>query len=225
MDIGIVVDTVTEVDDDKYKLETTNTLHAAVGKTLTDADDNEYAIVEVENDSYIIVTSDTTPVSGTFTRVRPVYVKGTPRAVSTERSRAMIASQERQYPLLWYLEFLNERIEMSALKALDTQPSLRLFFLDETNRKDWTTQDHHDYVIQPMANFARKFLDELSNNDHVGNPSQFEWNVKMIRHAQFGINTVNYKSTDQFNHMAGSLSEYVSGVEVRIELPLLNNYC
>lgn len=218
MDYSIEVTGVSAVSGN-YVLATKETLHATEGRTIKDASNNTFLIKSVVNNESITVlpSGATTPFAGTFTLPKMYFKPGTPVAVNNETSIEQ-ELQQTVWPLAWMLEIMQIQYDYDPESTVDCVPNLTIYFLHQAEYEDWTTLQHKEKIIKPMSNIAHRFISECIKSKYFDYP---EGRVEFIEHAKFGLNFTNPKTNDRYSHMKNIVNDKVSGVQVRMKIPIL----
>lgn len=144
---------------------TCNTKWSRKGKTLTGYDINgnllTKKITNVINNE-LITLEDSLIVGDTLVLNEPFDITGTKIATNLEWTKASPFAIEKT-PLVWLLDSFDELVyglESSMERTVD----MKVFFLDETDIKNYYTADHKREVIQPMMNLKDEFLKEIKKN-------------------------------------------------------------
>lgn len=135
------------------------------GKTLTGYDINgnllTKKITNVVNNEYITL-EDGLIVSNTLVLNAPFDITGTKIATNLEWTKASTFAIDKT-PIVWLLDSFDELVyglESSMERTVD----MKVFFLDETDIKNYYTADHKREVIQPMMNLKDEFLEIIKKN-------------------------------------------------------------
>ena len=91
---------------------------------------------------------------------------------------------------------------------------LRIFFLDETNIRDFYTEDHRREVVYPMMRLAQSFIDIIQKDRRF---QRFE-NHEIISFSRFGVE-------QETGVIQNILDANLSGVELRFPLTMYKNNC
>jgi hypothetical protein len=118
-------------------------------------------ITNVSNDEFIEL-EDMLIVDDTLTIDSPFNITGTKIATNLEWTKASNFAIDKT-PLVWLLDTFEEQ-EYGAESSIERIIDLKVFFLDETDIKNFYTSDHKREVIQPMMNLKDKFLKEIKKN-------------------------------------------------------------
>jgi hypothetical protein len=192
-----------------------DTKWARVGKIIADDLGNEYQITEVNtNESLAVVqlSGPATALDGLTFLNAPYYQGGTKLAANREWTIST-TDLTAKTPLIWLLEIIRlQKFGRSDVREFDTD--LRLFFLDETNVKDFYTEDHRREVVKPMTFLAESFLDVVRQN------RQFQTidNYTLVTFSRFGV------ETDQ-GVLENILDANLSGVELQFTLTKYKENC
>jgi hypothetical protein len=142
----------------------------------------------------------------------PFYFHGTPIATGNEIQR--ILETANKLPMIYLLEIITDEFDRDPESSIERTSTVSLFFLDEANFADWDTDQHYSEAIIPMMNYAISFIDYLDESSNIG----VLGNVSLTYHAKFGLNI-----RTNSGHIQNLFPENLSGVQVRITLPILKN--
>lgn len=192
-----------------------NTKWMRVGKKVTDINDNMYTITEVVEDEYIVVKPllvSNPPLDGQIFIPSPFYISGTKMATNREWTLSTNNMSEKT-PLTWLLELI--RITKRGREsAIDFESEIRLFFLDETDIRNYYTADHRDNVVYPMEKLAEAFIDVVGSDRSFQTIEDFE----LITFSRFGVES----DRGMFENI---LDANLSGVELRFNLVKYKQNC
>lgn len=118
-------------------------------------------ITNVSNDEFIEL-EDMLIVDDTLTIDSPFNITGTKIATNLEWTKASNFAIDKT-PLVWLLDTFDEQ-EYGAESSIERIIDLKVFFLDETDIKNFYTSDHKREVIQPMMNLKDEFLKVIKKN-------------------------------------------------------------
>jgi hypothetical protein len=92
-----------------------------------------------------------------------------------------------------------------------------------SNFEDWDVSQHYSLAIQPMDNFLGDFIANLRNNNSIGEFDRYE----TINRANFGvyISKPSKRSGKYEDNITKLIDENVSGVELKIDLPIKKDAC
>ena len=142
---------------------TCNTKWARAGKTL-ELQDGQVSfnniIEEVSTNNYIKVKGNIS-----FTRAfvnLPFNITGTKLATNLEWTKASSFAIDKT-PIIWLLDNFDET-EYGRESSLERSVECKIFFLDETDIKNYYTDDHKVQVIQPMMALKDEFLSVIAKN-------------------------------------------------------------
>jgi len=182
---------------------------ARIGKTVTDSLGNTYLIDEVITNESLTVTQTSAPplvdLDGVTFLPPPFWQSGTKLAANMEWTKAVLSVIEKT-PLIWLLEVLREK-PFGRGDVREFEIDLRLFFLDETNVKDFYTEDHRREVVTPMRALAEAFLDVVRNDRQFKTLEDYT----ITSFSRFGV------ETDK-GVIANILDANLAGVELQFTL-------
>lgn len=186
-----------------------------VGKIVTDSSDNKFRISEILVDEYVVgkpLDESSPALDGLITIPEPFFISGTKIATNREWTLSTNKMSEKT-PLSWLLEMI--RLSKKGREsAIDFETELRLFFLDETDVRNYYTSDHRENVVQPMSRLAKAFLDSVSQNRSFQTIEEFE----LITFSRFGVEA----DEGMFENI---LDANLSGVELRVNLVKFKENC
>jgi hypothetical protein len=186
------------------ELHVCKTLHARIG-SMIEVDGVVYEVTGVKNNDVIIIKGlPANPKLITLTS--PYYLHGTTLAVNTELDKL---DKDIKFPFIYCFEAIRERYYNEADSLIDRDADIRLFFLDNANFADWTTEEHYRNTIDGMRNLQQELIKKLNNHKSVGLFSDYE----VINHVKFGVYTERGHERKIFN-------DNTSGVEILLTLPL-----
>ena len=116
-------------------------------------------------------------------------------------------------PIIWLLETIQET-RFGRGDSREVEYQLRLFFLDETNVKDFYTEDHRDQVVLPMQELAKEFIRTANRDRRFKTVDQYT----MKTFSRFGVERDN----GVFQNI---LDANLSGVEVTMSLVKYKDGC
>jgi hypothetical protein len=140
------------------------------------------------------------------------YYHGTVIATKEELDRKELSSDK--FPMAFLLEVLEDDFNNRDDSRVDRNSNFRLFFLSETDENNWNTEEHYEFSIKPMRSLLYKFINHLNGSNLIGEIDSY----KAINHAKFGV----YLSS-KGGHTQRIFNDKLSGVELRIDLPILKS--
>jgi hypothetical protein len=202
------------------QFDTCKTHHVTIGNYIL-INGVKYKVKDFEINSWIAVSG---VVPNPFDRYRilpPNFFNGTPMQV--QNVLANIRDWRNKLPMVYLLEIIREQRFNSRTNKLDRISDLRIFFLMSSNFQDWDISQHYDLAIEPMDNFVNDFILALRNNGRVGEFDDYE----TINRANFGvyISKPEKRSGKYEDNITKLIDENVSGVELKIDLPIQKDPC
>lgn len=195
------------------------------------SDDGTNTTIIVENPFHarkqVIITIDTVPleiisvsgndivVPGQLTPLvailaTPFYINGTPIAANTELNN--IKKNKNKTPMIYLHEIISTEYFNNPLARIDKIPHLRIFFLDESKKGDWKTEQHYSKVIVRMRRVFNLFIEQLNLNQCTF--GEFDNYVDVI-HNNWG------EWKEHQGHIKTIFDKDLSGIELIINLPIL----
>lgn len=183
--------------------------------TLEEVTINEvvFPVASVVNDVSITVTSATVPDNTIITIPNPFFYSGT-----IIQSNNEISNSSKDVSARTPMAYLYRDIEDTFLPAdsvIERETPIRLFFLNEENFEDFTSEVNSETVLEPMRQMAYYFVDEiLKKNKQIG---KIDENYNIRDYSKFGVDNISGYTQNIFN-------DQYSGVELSITLPILVDY-
>jgi len=188
---------------------------ARKGKILTDEDAFTYSVVSIIYDESIEGLNLFDPLvkmNGNIFLPAPFYIHGTRYATNAEWLKTD-SDLRRKTPIIWLLETTNEtRFGKGDSRLFESD--LRIFFLDETNVKDFLSDDHRREVVYPMQKLAEEFISVIDGDRSF---KRLE-NYRIKSFSRFGVE-------DQSGVFQNILDANLSGVELSLTLTKYRKNC
>ena len=122
-----------------------------INKKITNVVNNEW--IELE-DNFIVFKK--------LILNAPFDITGTKIATNLEWTKVSNFAVDKT-PLTWLLDTFDEQ-EFGRESSIERIVDFKVFFLDETDIKNYYTADHKKEVIQPMMNLKTEFLEVIKKN-------------------------------------------------------------
>jgi hypothetical protein len=193
---------------DTVTLYVENTLFARQGTMINFDGIADWPIDSVNHsDNSIVVLTNNAPATVSLTP--PAFVHGTPYSINQQLDK------EVSYPFVYLLEVIRERIpEVDSRFA--TIPTLRLFFLDEANFRDWDSEELYSLAVTPQRIWCDYVLAKIRTSFRTfGSPA----NIEITSFSKFG------QYTDSKGAVNSLFNKTLSGVELRMDLPFVADKC
>lgn len=185
------------------------------GKKVTDSDGNEYVVMDFATDEWIVanpMNSSAPPLEGIITIGVPYFITGTP--MSANREWTIVTNDvTAKTPIVWYLDFIRFK-QFGRESTIEFESELRIFFLDETDVRNYYTKDHRDNVVRPMTELVNGFIESVHGNRIFKRIDDFE----ILTFSRFGVE----KENGMFQSI---LDADLSGVELRLTLVKYKENC
>jgi hypothetical protein len=174
----------------------------------------QYLVTDITNNESITIEAGAAPLVGDIVEIAaPNYFHGTRPATNEEL--AEIEDVSDKMPMVYLFEVISESFSNDEEERIERESTLRLFFLGGANFDNWYTDDHYKYAIVPMRNLVFQFINAVNADQCTF--ADFD-NYTLINHAKFGVFTDNNGHTNRF------FNEDLSGVEMRVTLPVFKDF-
>lgn len=203
-----------EYDPDTTTTKICKTKWLRVGKNVVTDQPMGYTISQVTLDeSAVGIPFDSEfNMEGLIYLPMPVYIHGTKLATNLEWTKKANNVLDKT-PIIWLLETTRELIYGRG-DSRERTMDLRMFFLDETNIKDFKTSDHRAQVVLPMQQLVLEFIETIGRNKNFAKVDQYE----IITFSRFGVERDN-------GFFQNILDANLSGVELRLTLTKYKENC
>lgn len=215
IDNTVKVLTVTNVAT-TFTVTLCNNKWVRVGQYLTDADNKQWRITEISEAGVITCTKPTGANDivkrDILTIKEPVPLYGTNKTANADYIKLSNDSRLK-LPLVWIVENVTEE-EYGLMQSLERRSDIRVYFLDDNNPKQYATLDYRRNVVTPMLGLKDSFIDAVKGNRLFDTLDS--WRIRPI--TRLG-------NEDEKGVFENILSENLSGVELRITLPIFKLNC
>lgn len=162
-----------------------NTKWAQIGRFVRDSEDREFKITEVEQNVWIKAEpiGHAENLTGVIQLPQPLLLIGTKTVTNWEWTKKS-SNLRAKLPLIWLLETYRY-IEFGKGDSRDYEADVRVFFLDETNPKGFTSDDSRKKVVHPVSRLADNFIACVNANTHFKRVVQ----ATKKDYSKFGIET------------------------------------
>lgn len=140
------------------------------------------------------------------------YYHGSPLAISN--NLAKIKDGASKYPCIVLFDEFEEKGETDPTSLFNRTATVNLFFMDVC-RKEWTIEEHIENCISPMALIVDQFLSLLDISKYFGRVESY---IRVNRSA-WGL----YIQSE--NNKKSVFPDLLSGVELRVTLPIKKQFC
>ena len=185
------------------------------GKKVTNSSGNVYLVNDFSIDEWIIATPlnpSSPPLEGIISIAVPYFITGT--KLSANREWTIVTNDvTAKTPIVWYLDFIKFN-QYGRESTIEFESELRIFFLDETDVRNYYTKDHRDNVVRPMTELVNGFIESVHGNRVFKRIDDFE----ILTFSRFGVE----KENGMFQSI---LDADLSGVELRLTLVKYKENC
>lgn len=196
-------------------LEFCKTKWGRKGKLIEDQSANVFQITAINYDEDMTAVSIPTGTSfseGEYLLPEPFFISGTKLATNREWTIAD-SNLMRKTPIVWLLETIDET-RFGRGDSREFEASLRMFFLDETDIKNYYTEDHRREVVLPMQKLVAEFIEAVNSDVRFKAVEDY----RMRTFSRFGVENEN----GMFQNV---LDANLSGVELTISLTKFKTNC
>jgi len=102
------------------------------------------------------------PIPTTLTLLPPNYIHGTLKMAGNEVDGE--TDKTKLCPFVYLFEIITDRKNTDEESMIDREVDLRLFFLNSVNTKDWLTNEHYEYFVNPMQQMVDLFIYNIKNS-------------------------------------------------------------
>lgn len=201
-------DVISFSDDGQNTILTVEkTYHARRGMNIN-IDGTDYEIISVVNNESIEVSGIiANPIQ--YTVPNPFYFHGTP--ILTNVNHITGAMDKDKVPMIYLYEILREK-DLNIDSRIVRESDLRLFFLDNANFSEWTTDDHYSKRLLGLNNLVDEFISSARNYQCCF--YLYETEFTRINHVNWGVFKTNS------GHEKRIFDDDLTGVELSFTLPL-----
>lgn len=215
IDISINVRYIVSVNlgDESIVLRVEDIKYARVGKKAYE-DGNTYTITEVDdkNVTLKLLSGTFNDSIQTFDLEEPLFMYGSVIMVNGEISR--IRNTHKKTPLIYLAEYPNVNYNDAVLDRIEYEVNTRLFFLDEANFDDWTTDEYTPLVVRPMKALKDLFVDVVNRNSQTVQ-------YKFDRGSERQVN--KFANFDRNGNIKKLFNDDLSGLEFDFPLKVVKN--
>ena len=223
IDLSIKVKSVTNPSTGIYVLVTSCGIKWATKGFSVTIDGNNYSIQDIDSDAKTITVKGSVALSGSFSfdLFSPQFYHGTVVSVDNDINDRISKGLKvwTKLPMIFLHESVDESYNYQPTEAILKNSDVDLYFMSMYDPKDWPTNDHYKYAIEPM----RRLIDEFNKSMELGRVVSYK-NIDKFRvndYARWGarISATGYekKPFEGFS---------LSGCKVSTTLPILRkNIC
>jgi len=213
----IIITDINPDGDGNYVITTCNTYYVTP-KSIIEIAGVKYKVESVEQNESITVSkvldSDPDPSGTSIELGAPFYIHGS--IISTKNELDNITDWGIKYPMIYLYEIYRERFVTDQTSAVGYRPRVRLFFMDQTNPRDYTNATQYENVLRPMRSLVFEFLKVLENSRKE--LAKLETDYELVPWVNFG------RFEAERGNVRKLFSDDISGYELSIELPIRREY-
>jgi hypothetical protein len=200
--------------DNTIDLQVNKTLWLTISNRPIVIDNVEYKIKSIINNALIKLEPNLTPVTATeFQAYDFYYFHGTLTEVNIELNQ--IADSFLKFPMLYLVEVLEEENNTNDIEVVQRRVNARLLFATETDYVNNNTAGLYSTGIYPVRNFVNEFIYACENSPYINDLPDTYRSIPLTRIARYDAN----------GHVSKLVNSQLTGIELRIELPLTDCDC
>ncbi len=216
----IIVDEITDLTNNVYRLDTCNTLWVTKGYTVT-IDAIDYRVTDIVPNESITITGTTLPTASSFLAEPFYFVHGTLRSTKNDQNNKNKFYDK--YPILWLHDIHDERFDRNPENIVGRFSDCTFYALITSDNDKWQTTEHDKYAIKPMRNLVNAFIRALIASRATNLDQDETAYTHTVRdHARFG----HYQTSgDNSGNTEKLFNDSIGGARLRLEIPFLRTFC
>lgn len=195
----------------EYTLNTAKTFDIKKGQFINVLGFDVYVIDIVQDTSITVETSEDLTSAVEWSSLQPYFYYGDPIDMNNEINRGD-TDTDTKYPAVIMFEVQKQRYFRDRSVLYDSEPSVRLFFMDQANYEDYSIDDLYG-VVDRMQDLALEFIDQLDLTSGVYIQDQ---DYLINKHSKWGVKVIRDRRTTSETIFDNNLT----GVELNIDIPL-----
>lgn len=207
------INSIVDNGDSTYTILVCNTYHTQAICSTISIGGTDYNVTAAVDNTSITVSAVAAPVGPDYTIAAPFYFAGTRLAVNTKLS--LIEDYKDKLPFVFLWEVLQEGIIKDTESRLEQETTVRLFFLAPRDKELNDTDTLYNDSVDPMGNLLEAFVESLEGNTLILDDNIDRYDRVAL--PKFGKEATEGAKDSFFN-------EYLSGLELRITLPILRKF-
>lgn len=215
----VKIDEFIDNNNGTFSVLTCDTFYLIPCKEI-EIDSERFMIESITQDQEIILKPqnaqfDSQNITSTeFPIYLPFFINGTPIMTNNELQQTQFDTDKT--PMIWLYESLREKHRKErSFNPISLEADLVIFFVDSSRWADWNTDQHYQFVIDPMKALVNEFINVINKNrgdfDEV---NEFD----IIDRVNFGNQSGNGTLENYFN-------DELSGCELRFTMKYKKYLC
>ena len=195
----------------EYTLNVLNTFDIKKGQYIKVLGFDVFVINVVQNTSITVETGQDLTTATEWASLQPYFYYGDPVDMNNEINRGT-TDIDTKYPAVIMFEVQRERFYKDASVLYDSEPTVRLFFMDQENYEDSSIDDLYG-TVNRMKDLAIEFINQLDLTKGVYiQDSEYV----ISNHSKWGVKVIKDRRTASETLFDNNLT----GVELIIDVPL-----
>lgn len=193
-----------------------DTKHITIHKVIEDSDGKTWKVKDFKQDEWVELTPLDGQLAFEATHIfapKPLFIHGNASSANSEYLRVSQITLEKT-PFIWLLSGYTER-EFGVMSAIGLEVTARLFFMDETNEREWINDEHLKYTIKPMRKLAGLMVEAIEKDGRF--PTLTE--RSFVDRARFGVEVVNKGNASKI------IDDDLSGTQLDLPLKIYKEHC
>lgn len=221
IDLTINFHTVVEISANRYGCYTTNTKWVMIENKIV-LNGVEYKVESYSLNEFLELSGASIPSTGSqalnikrgksIVPFSPYFTHGKLKAVNAKV--ADVKKDSNILPMLWNFELQPRTLPADLDTIFESEGSVRIFFLNSTNPKQYETETDYQNSIFPLTNLVDEFLVALRKQKRAG--KFFVSN--RINHSKFTTGGGDTNVAENY-----VLGKFLSGIEIEVDLPVLKS--
>lgn len=209
--------TITLISGNKYLVTTNcNSKYVILNKYVT-INGNQYKVTDVTDNTFTVESAIDITIYTSVTLFDANYfkhgtVKQTIGEIRQENPTGEVIDID---PLIYLKEVISEKVNTKYSESpIARETKVKIFFMTNSSRIDWKTDDHYIYAINPMNRLSNLFVEALNKNTKFQKVKEFD----VTFYANFG-------TYEDKGFMKQIFDNNYSGVELEITLQINKTNC
>lgn len=213
--VNRIDNTLSLVSQNGNQYQVCDVKYSRVGKSLfgkmENGDTIGVYITNVDYENNIITLANSQIISDLYLQ-EPTSMTGTKIATNQEWTQ-LSKNVTQKTPFIWLLDNYTET-EYDDQFSLERDIDCTIFFLDETNIKDFYTSDHKKQVVQPMINLSKEFMNAIK-----------KWRIFKTPETQNRKDLTKFGTESQEGYIKNILDANLSGTLLSLKLSKYKDLC
>lgn len=206
------------------QIETCITHHIFVDYMVT-IDGTQYKVIDYEPNAFFTVKGQVPGTPTEWSIPAPFFFRGTP--MQTGSALRMEKQWRKKLPFWYLLEPYTEQESDNPKEKIGTIPRMTLFILFPIGPNEKEVDDHYNELVPAARNAIDDFRYELTRHPKVAKlPELYKFQTKTrVNFGVFVTQAGQGRKKSKEDNVQLMFDEYVTGIEIMINVPLKSEYC